>query len=240
MVETSGKRDGTSKPGGTAKSSGTAKRDDVSSEAVAPLMAAMAEGSPDALFELIDRFRPELERVVGGILSSLHRSDVARSPSEVASLVVSAGFVLFARAPGWRSDGALPWVWAYRSIRQAIVADIGHPSVEFDPARFEEPSAPVQSAREHGIDLIDLSERHDGIAAWVAAVEDVANERDQGVHLEYQMQKRLGDPSPAITVADMFKLSPDNVRQIDRRVRQRLERSPYASVDLLVAMNGSR
>lgn len=213
-------------------------RSDEMKEAVRPLMAAMAEGSADALFELIDQFRPELERVVGGILRSLHRSDIGRSPSDVASLVVSAGFVLFGRAGGWRPDGALPWVWAYRSIREAIVADIGHPSVEFDPVRFEAPAVASPAESDRVIDVRDLAKRHDGVATWVAAVEDVANERDQRVHLEYQVQKRLGDPSPALTVAAMFELTPDNVRQIDRRVRARLDQSPHATVELVSVMTG--
>lgn len=213
-------------------------RSDEMKEAVRPLMVAMADGSADALFELIDQFGPELERVVGGILRDLYRSDVGRSASDVASLVVSAGFVLFGRAGGWRADGALPWVWAYRSIREAIVADVGHPSVEFDPLRYEAPAPAGLTEADHAIDLRDLAERHDGVAAWLAAVEDVANERDQGVHLEYQVQKRLGDPSPAITVAAMFALSPDNVRKIDSRVRARLDQSPHATPELVSVMTG--
>ncbi len=42
------------------------------------------------------------------------------------------------------------------------------------------------------------------------------------MHLEYQVQKALGDRSPANTVGVMFDLSPANVRQIDRRVRRKL------------------
>jgi hypothetical protein len=37
------------------------------------------------------------------------------------------------------------------------------------------------------------------------------------------VQKHLGDPSPAHTVARETGLRPDNVRQIDRRLRVRLQ-----------------
>jgi len=211
---------------------------DESMEAVRPLMTAMAQGSTDALFELIDRFGNELERVVLGILGSLHRRDIARSRDHVSSLVVSAGFVLLARAGGWQSDGSLPWVWAYRSIRAEIVKDVGHPSFEFDPALGEAVTGDLRCAGDHAIDLEALATRHDGVAAWISAVDEVASDRDRGVHLEYQVQKRLGDPSPAVTVATMFDLRPANVRQIDRRVRTKLEASPHATPELVQAMSG--
>lgn len=193
------------------------------------LMAAMADGQADALFELLELHRAPIERQVRGILASLHRVDLVRSDDDVASMAVSAAFVLFARAAGWRPDGALPWVWAYRSIREEIVAQVGHPSVELDPTRFERPPETQVALSERVVDVRDLARRHGDVAAWIDAVEDVANQRDSNVHLEYQVQKRLGDPSPANTVASMFKLSPANVRQIDRRVRQRLEDHAFAA-----------
>lgn len=194
------------------------------------LMEAMTSGSSSAVFEFHEVHRPQLERLVASILVSLHRTDLARSASEVSSLAVSATLVVFRRANGWRSDGALPWVWAYRSIRHEIVRQIGHPTVPFDSAIHGEASSSEPSSSGNAvIDLRELATRHAGVAAWVGAVDDVANERDRGVHLEYQMQKRLGDPSPALTVAAMYGLSPANVRQIDRRVRKRLASSVYAS-----------
>ena len=60
------------------------------------------------------------------------------------------------------------------------------------------------------------------VALLDEAIEVVANERDRRVHLEYRIQKRSGDASPAHTVAAEFGLTPENVRQIDSRVRRRL------------------
>jgi hypothetical protein len=204
-------------------------RQDEMKDAVRPLMAAMAQGCSDSLFDLLERCTPDLEKMVVGILCSLNRRDIARSPDHVSSLVISAGFVLFDRAGGWRSDGALPWVYAYRSIREAIVKDVGHALVDVDVDTNVADTSAVSSG-DAVIDLRDMATRFDEVAAWIEAVESVANERDRHVHLEYQVQKRLGDPSPANTVAAMFSLSPANVRQIDRRVRQRLEDSPFAEL----------
>ncbi len=192
---------------------------------IAPLMKQMADGNSEALFELLEHFHDDLERVVGGILVSIQRRDLARSSDEVRSMAVSAAFVVFARATGWKPDGALPWVWAYRSIREEIVRQVGHPSVELDPARVETPHPPAPKADDRAIDLRDLAQRHDEVAGWLDAVEAAASRRDREVHLEYQVQKHLGDPSPANTVGSMFELTPANVRQIDRRVRTRLQAS---------------
>jgi len=211
----------------------TRKRDDMMLLA-APLMVQMADGSSAALFDFIDAFRDELERQVAGILATLHRRDIVRQPGEVASLAVSAARVLFRRARGWRADGALPWVWAYRSIREEVVAQIGHPSVEFD-ARVHSGFTERRPASAE-IDLREMAAEHIPIAAWLDAVEAVANERDQAVHLEYQVQKHLGDPSPANTVASIFDLSAANVRQIDRRVRTKLARH---SEEAIVGIVGS-
>lgn len=198
-----------------------ASNHDTKMRIAAELMAEMAAGSTDALFEFIDVFQDELERVVAGVLGALHRRDVASRPDEVGSLAVSAALIIFNRAGSWRADGALPWVWAYRSIRAEVVAAIGHPTVEFEP-QVHGRSAAVPIGQRADVDLHDLADRFSPIAAWLAAVEVVANDRDQAVHLEYQVQKHLGDPSPANTVASIFDLTAANVRQIDRRVRTKL------------------
>jgi hypothetical protein len=52
--------------------------------------------------------------------------------------------------------------------------------------------------------------------------EHVGSERDATVHLEYRVQKALGDPSPSHTVADMVGLQAANNRQIDNRMRKKV------------------
>ena len=48
-------------------------------------------------------------------------------------------------------------------------------------------------------------------------------DRDRQVHIEYRRQWGSGDRSPASTVASLFGLRADHVRQIDRRVRTKLQ-----------------
>jgi len=188
-------------------------------------MKRMAAGDGAAPFELLASYYESLAKSVCSILHAVGRRDVASRRAEVDYLVQGAALVLFDRAAGWRSDGALPWVWAYASIRAEVVAWIGHPSVEFEP-RFHVMRSCDNDLDSSDIDLRELAVVHGEIADWLRAVDVVANERDREVHLEYQVQKHLGDRSPAHTVSAMFSLSPANVRQIDTRVRRRLAGQP--------------
>jgi len=190
-------------------------------ELLAERMADMASGESDALFRFIDEFRPDLTTSVRSTLGSLGRSDVTAKPADLEFLVLSAALVLFDRADRWCSGGAPPWIWAARAIRAEIVQWLGHPRVEFVADRHARTVGGAVAAPAD-VRLDELAERHDGVAMWLAAVRDVAGERDRSVHLEYQTQKSLGDPSPANTVAAQFGLTPANVRQIDARIRRRL------------------
>ncbi len=182
-------------------------------------MALMATGDHAALFPFITESGGELAGVVRRLLVALNRPDVARSHEDVDYLVQSAAFVLFDRAAAWDPSGALPWTWAERAIRAEIVAWLGHPAVEWDGQAHSPPARePVMVTP----DIVDLAATHEVLQRLLLALDDVASERDAQVHLEYQVQKALGDRAPANTVADMFDLTPPNVRQIDRRVRQRL------------------
>ena len=70
--------------------------------------------------------------------------------------------------------------------------------------------------------LLPLAAAIDEIGLLMEAVDRVGSPRDADVHLEYGVQKHSGDPSPAITVAQIFSLTPASVRQIDRRMRVKL------------------
>jgi len=92
-------------------------------------------------------------------------------------------------------------------------------------ADLQEPAPPRPTD-----DLAGLAAREPVVALLWAAIQCVASPRDTDVHIQYRIQKRLGDRSPARTVGAEFGLAPDNVRQIDRRVRRKLglliERDP--------------
>ena len=191
------------------------------SELLPELMRRMSEEDSAAMFEFMVCFREELSSMIRSILGSLGRRDVGRRPADVEFLVASAALVVYDRSPRWQPDGAAPWVWAQRAIRAEVVRWLGHPRVEF-VADLHAPRPQERAPVTGDVNLAVLAEQHDEVAAWLDEVRQVASERDQHVHIEYQTQKSLGDPSPAITVGTQFGLKPDNVRQIDARVRKKL------------------
>lgn len=71
-------------------------------------------------------------------------------------------------------------------------------------------------------ELAWLAAREPLVALLWSAIRRVASPRDTDVHILYRLQKGMGDRSPAHTVGAEFGLAPDNVRQIDLRVRRKL------------------
>lgn len=193
------------------------------------LMAAMAAGDQAALFPFIEEFGDRLAGSVRHTLRSLGRHDMANDARNIDYLVQSAAFVIHDRAGSWDPDGALPWTWARAAIRHEIVSWLGHPSVELLEQLAYDVEPATAGAAVADVDFEQLSASYPLIGLLVRAVRQVANERDAEVHLEYQAQKSMGDRQPAHTVADMFDLSPANVRKINQRVRSRL--SDLAATD---------
>jgi hypothetical protein len=206
------------------------------------LMAAMAAGDSAALFVFLDVFGGRLAAAVRRHLNAFGRRDVAGDIEQMAFLVMSAALAIFDRASSWSPDGALPWTWADLAIRSDVVAYLGHPSVELEDAML---TTSTGVARAGGGALLcrplvivpdrclvvaaddefdDLVARDERVALLREAIARCGSERDQRVHIQYRIQKRTGDASPAHTVAAEFALTPANVRQIDLRMRRRLQR----------------
>jgi DNA-directed RNA polymerase specialized sigma24 family protein len=196
---------------------------------LAELMARFADGDLGALVPFIHTFGGALARVIRRHLSDLGRWDVAGDRHQVDELVQECALELAERAGAWDPAGALPWVWADRAIRQIIIRYVGHPSVEFDPHRHDEVDVTMCEAAIE-VKFEDLVRRHPELDLLLQAIAQVGSDRDRAVHLQYRIQKGLGDMSPAHTVGAEFGLAPDHVRQIDRRMRVRLaqliERDP--------------
>lgn len=191
--------------------------DDTMAGAVAALAADRA-----AVVPFVETYGDQLAAVVRRHLRGLGRGDVLADRDEVQGLVWEVALVLQENAAGWRPGGALPWNWAARAIRSRIAAYVGHAQVELDPDRLGERATPPATAR-HEVDF-DHAADHDRLLGLVreALAEVAASDRNRAVHLEYRLQKALGDPSPARTVGSLFGLHDANVRQIDRRVRRQL------------------
>lgn len=187
-------------------------------------MSRMAAGDRASMFTFMQAFAPRLTPLVRRMLSEMGRRDVLDDPHEVEALVQDACWVICDRAPGWQPGRALPWTWAERAIRAEISRSVGHRTVQATDEHFPFVDAfdVTDAAREASVTFKTLAEEHPMVRLLAAAVAEIGNPRDQQVFIEYRLQKEMGDPSPSHVVARMFHLSPDNVRQIDRRMRVRL------------------
>jgi DNA-directed RNA polymerase specialized sigma24 family protein len=154
-------------------------------------------------------------------LGELGRRDLARDHDEVQGLVWDIALVIQSNAGAWRPGGALPWTWAYRPIRSAVAAFVGHARADVEVELLDDVAPPATSADD--LDFDAVADRHPLLGLVRQALAEVpAKELHRRVHLEYRQQVGLGDPSPSRTVGAMFGLSEANVRQIDRRVRKQL------------------
>jgi DNA-directed RNA polymerase specialized sigma24 family protein len=207
-------------------------------------MAAMAAGDAAFIFTLLEHFGGHLAGAVRRIVGEMGRTDVLTDPAEIDGLVQDAAFFLYDHAAAWQPEGgALPWVWAERGIRNLVASAVGHRVVaEPDDLEAEVTTAPGCGGDLGPDDLIRLLRDWPELVLLFEALDGVCNERNAHVFLEYRIQQRLGDQSPAATVGAMFDLSPANVRQIHHRVRNRLapvladdRYRPLADLPLLVA-----
>lgn len=192
------------------------------------VMAGMAAGDVAMLVAFVTEFGTPLRGLLRRIVFSFGRRDVLDDAGEVTSLVTTAALEVFDRASGWDPEGAPPWVWAERAIRTAVARQVGHALADVDVedlcAAREGPAQ--QTLRGLDGDAHRILERlacHEPRAQlWWDAVGRLTSDRNRNVYFEFELQKGLGDRSPARTVGLLFDLKPANVRQIARRVRERL------------------
>lgn len=201
------------------------------SEPIDALMADLAAGRGHRLFDLVEVAQHPLERLVRGTLARFGRRDLAADQGEVDFLVMTAALIIMDRSGGWRPGGSPPWVWARRAIRSSIAAHVGHATTGSDPAELGPDDGgeawraqlrPPVHRCDDSDSLRDVVERDVRYRLLVDALALVAGPRDRAVVLEFIDQKSAGDPSPSHTVAELFGLSPVNVRKIHSRVRGRL------------------
>ena len=183
------------------------------------VMRRLIEGDLAMVWALSTEFGEEVARVIRRHLRSMGRSEVITEPGRVEGLVIDVALWFKDHGSGYDPSASLPWVWADKPIRSLVAADVGHRTVEFEPAIGEALPATVDGSV---AELRELAERDRSVALLIEAAEEVGSERDATVHLEYRVQKALGDPSPSHTVADMVGLRAANIRQIDTRMRKKV------------------
>ena len=188
---------------------------------LAELMTEMADDQV-VVIAFVAAFGDTLARVVRHHLCALCRRDLAADRDEVQGLVWEVALFIQERAGAWQPGGALPWNWARRGIAKLVADAIGHARADVDIEVVEVMPTPATTGLTIEVGLDDLYSDPTVVLLRRALAEIACSDRDRDVHVEYRVQVANGDPSPAHTVADLFDLKPDNVRQIDHRLRHKL------------------
>lgn len=188
------------------------------------VMEAMAAGDRAATFDLYAEFGGPIAATVRRLLRRLGLDAVGQE--ELDGLVIDACLELQACADAWDPEGgAQPWNWAERRLLAVVSSWVGqhHDTLE---DRVEVVDLLVASSGRPSEEpsVLDVLDRLDDPIAVLLkeALEVVASGRDREILLEVGLQRSLGDLSPAVTIGPHVGLRPDAVRQVLRRVRQRL------------------
>jgi hypothetical protein len=188
------------------------------------VMSAMAAGDRGATFDLYAEFGGPIRATVRRLL---RRLGVDTAPLEdLDGLVIDSCLELQACAEAWEPEGgALPWVWAERRLLAVVSRWVGqHADTLEDRGEVIErmvASGPGASSEPSVVEVLDRLE--DATCVLLReALATVATDRDRLIILEVGLQRSLGDASPAVTIGPHVGLRPDAVRQVLRRVRQRL------------------
>jgi len=189
-------------------------------------VTAMAD-DPAMVVPFVEDFGDRLRGLVRRVLSDYGRHDLLRDPDDVDGIMWDIALVLQARAGSWDpAQGVAPWTWARAAVVAEIDRSIGHRAADIDADDLERvlgagPSSPPARTE---LDLDALAAGNPLVALWLETTRAVASELHATVHVEYRVQTMLGDPSPSQTIAVQLGLSAANVRQIDRRVRVKLNK----------------
>lgn len=209
-----------------------------SAPSVDSLMARMAAGDTDAMFELADHHGG---RIAGEVRRQLRVCGVERiAPEDLDGLVLDACMALFDVAGAWRSGGAQPWTWAKDRIRGAVRVWVGvHADSLDNAARGDVADAPPLSTVDEAVEatFARLIEEVP-LVGLVAEAAAAAQMPEPALYclLEYGIQQSTGDPSPAHTLAPRYGVSPQTLRKRVSRDRRRL-RAVVSSVPRYAAIS---
>ena len=190
---------------------------------VTPHMQALAGGDMTGLVGLRTVSERSLTAIMG---SNLKAFGWANPPADVIEdLVCEALLFLAERAGAWDpTQGTTPWGWARHQLRAMASAYIGQYGPDLDSI---EVAIPVGDPSYPDLDPLDVLEAlavgNRVCEELRAELEESVRERDARVWLEFEMEQSSGNASPAVTVAELYGVTPDNVRKIVQRVRGRVE-----------------
>jgi hypothetical protein len=196
-------------------------------ERLVEVMARMASGDGAAVFT----FHQEFGAIIGAVLRR-HLGDMGVhrvQPEELNELIVDGCLALFDVAPAWDpTAGALPWNWAERRLRHLVAGHIGIHADSLDDGVIQLEDGVDEQVRPLGGDpeeldvLAGLAALDSHCALLREAFDREVSPRDRSLVLEVKVQASLGDPSPAVTVAERHGMRPDAVRQAVKRALDKL------------------
>jgi hypothetical protein len=192
-------------------------------ERLVEVMARMAGGDRAAVFTLYIEY--------GDHVAALMRREVRRlgvqhvEPDELDGLVLDGCLALFDSAGSWDPQGgALPWNWAVRRLAAIAQKWVGQHADTLDRDVVAAEQLRALGDEPEGLEVFErLAPCHDGCALLIEAFDHGrVRPRDRAILLEVKLQTEAGDPSPSITVARVYGLKPDAVRQIVKRTLDRV------------------
>jgi len=186
---------------------------------VAALMARIAAGDSDAIFELHELAKDDLTRLVR---SEARRLDLRVDADEVWELTLDAAEALAEVAGAWRPDGAWPWVWAHHRIRRVVHRHVGTFTRLLDDEHLELEAPPPVEPIDDPLDVLHQAARRHPAARRLADGLARVSERDARIYLGVALERAAGNRSPAVTVGADHDLQPATVRKVVQRVGERL------------------
>lgn len=187
--------------------------------AVQVLMARIAEGDEDAIWELHELAEGDLARI---IRTEARRLDIRLEADEVWELTLDAVDALADVAGTWRPDGTWPWVWAHHRVRAVVHHHVGTFAKQLDDEHLDlEAPAPVERIEDPREVLRRAAERHPAARQLEERLGRIS-ERDARIYLGVALEKAAGNRSPAVTVGADHGLQPPAVRKVVQRVGERL------------------
>lgn len=190
-------------------------------------MARLAAGDPAAIFSLHEHHGHRVAQVVRKQLQACGVVDIRRD--DLTGLVLDACMALQQVAAGWRPDGAQPWWWAEGRIRSVVNGWVGVHADSLDDhwssVDVAEPAVAGVSSPDESIAVTFARLVNEvpivGLVAEAAAAARVG-EAALLCMIDYAVQQRQGDPSPAHTLAPRYGVSPQTMRKRISRDRARI------------------
>ncbi len=184
------------------------------------VMARIVAGERSAVWELHDLAEPSLTRMLRG---EARRIDFRIGAEDIFDLTLDAAIDLGKLAGSWDPEGALPWVWARRRIAALVHDHIGTFADELDDTHLQLEAPPVTvSVAEPRVALRALAGHHPAARRLDERLTATVSDRDADIWIGMQLEKAIGNRSPAVTIAADHGMRADAIRKVTQRVGERL------------------